>query len=232
MKRKSLLVLSLMILLTVPLGAQTEENRYIEVIGTSEMEIVPDEIHYIIEIKEYFEEEFDGVSKPLNYKTKVRLPQIEEQLRKMLSNIGIAEKAVRAQEVGEYWRKQRNEFLVAKELDITLKDFRKIDEIVKNIDTKGVNSMRIGTLKNKNITTYRQQAKVMALQAAHEKAALLVEALGKKLGSVIRIVEPQEGINQYSSSHVSNAYSSHAQSFDAFRTIKLNYSMIVRFEIE
>ena len=34
--------------------AATDEGRYIEVTGTSEVEIVPDEIHYIIEIKEYF----------------------------------------------------------------------------------------------------------------------------------------------------------------------------------
>ena len=40
--------------------AATDEGRYIEVTGTSEVEIVPDEIHYIIEIKEYFAEEFDA----------------------------------------------------------------------------------------------------------------------------------------------------------------------------
>ena len=38
------------------------DGRYIEVTGTSEIEIVPDRIHYIIEIREYFEEEFDGRS--------------------------------------------------------------------------------------------------------------------------------------------------------------------------
>ena len=45
-----------------PLPAQVGE-RYIEVTGTSEIEVVPDRIHYVIEIREYFEEEFDGVSK-------------------------------------------------------------------------------------------------------------------------------------------------------------------------
>ena len=49
-------------------------GRYIEVTGTSEVEIVPDEIHYIIEIKEYFAEEFDGKSKEEDYRTKVLGP--------------------------------------------------------------------------------------------------------------------------------------------------------------
>lgn len=64
--------------------AVTDEGRYIEVTGTSEVEIVPDEIHYIIEIKEYFAEEFDGKSKEEDYRTKVPLARIEEGLRKTL----------------------------------------------------------------------------------------------------------------------------------------------------
>lgn len=54
MKKKTLLLM--LMLVTLSLQAQTNE-RYIEVTGTSEIEIVPDKIHYIIEIREYFEEE-------------------------------------------------------------------------------------------------------------------------------------------------------------------------------
>ena len=54
------------------------DGRYIEVTGTSEIEIVPDRIHYIIEIREYFEEEFDGRSKPEKYRTKISLDRIEQ----------------------------------------------------------------------------------------------------------------------------------------------------------
>ena len=61
-----------------------EQFRYIEVTGTSEVEIIPDEIHFVIGIKEYFEEEFDGKSKPENYRTKVRIETIESQMRKAL----------------------------------------------------------------------------------------------------------------------------------------------------
>ena len=62
------------------LQAQEVNDRYIEVTGTSEIEIVPDKIHYLIEIREYFEEEFDGKSKSEEYRTKVPLGQIEQQL--------------------------------------------------------------------------------------------------------------------------------------------------------
>ena len=68
---KNKIFLSVICLLAVlSLQAQTNE-RYIEVTGTSEIEIVPDKIHYLIEIREYFKEEFDGKSKPEEYRTKV-----------------------------------------------------------------------------------------------------------------------------------------------------------------
>ena len=64
------------------------DGRYIEVTGTSEIEIVPDRIHYIIEIREYFEEEFDGRSKPEEYRTKISLDRIEQGLREVLHDAG------------------------------------------------------------------------------------------------------------------------------------------------
>lgn len=81
---KNKIFLSVICLLAVlSLQAQTNE-RYIEVTGTSEIEIVPDKIHYLIEIREYFKEEFDGKSKPEEYRTKVPLSEIEQGLREAL----------------------------------------------------------------------------------------------------------------------------------------------------
>lgn len=213
------------------LQAQEVNDRYIEVTGTSEIEIVPDKIHYLIEIREYFEEEFDGKSKSEEYRTKVPLGQIEQQLWKVLADVGILKEAVRTQEVGDYWRRQGQDFLVSKKYDITLTDFKQIDEIVKRIDTRGVNTMRIGELENKDMLVYHQKGKIEALKAAQRKATYLVEALGKKLGAVIRIVEDgNAGMSSFFSAQ-SNVRASDAVSFDGFRTIKKYYSMQVRFEI-
>ena len=221
--------MSAIFLLTVlSMQAQTNE-RYIEVIGTSEIEIVPDKIHYLIEIREYFEEEFDGKSKLEEYRTKVPLSEIEQGLMEVLGGAGVPQNAIRTQEVGDYWRQQGQDFLVSKKFDITLTDFNQINEIVKRIDTKGVYTMRIGELENNDMLAYHQKGKIEALKAAQRKAAYLVEALGKRLGGVIRIVEKDGG--NASPFVQSNVLSSDATSFDSFRTIKKNYSMLVRFEI-
>ena len=68
--KKGILLLSMLMLVTLSLQAQTSEH-YIEVTGTSEIEIMPDKIHYIIEIREYFKEEFEEWAKPEEYRTKV-----------------------------------------------------------------------------------------------------------------------------------------------------------------
>lgn len=226
--RIKVLLFAISLLATLSLQAQTNE-RYIEVTGTSEIEIVPDEIHYLIEIREYFKEEFDGKSKPEEYRTKVPLAEIEQGLREALANSGIPQNAIRTQEIGDYWRQQGQDFLVSKKFDITLTDFNQINEIVKRIDTKGIHTMRIGELENNDMLAYHQKGKIEALKAAQRKATYLVEALGKRLGEVIRIVEKDSG--NVSPFAQSNVMSSDAASFDNFRTIKKNYSMLVRFEI-
>ncbi len=226
--RIKVLLFAISLLATLSLQAQTN-GRYIEVTGTSEIEIVPDEIHYLIEIREYFKEEFDGKSKPEEYRTKVPLAEIEQGLREALANSGIPQNAIRTQEIGDYWRQQGQDFLVSKKFDITLTDFNQINEIVKRIDTKGIHTMRIGELENNDMPAYHQKGKVEALKAARRKATYLVEALGKRLGEVIRIVEKDSG--NVSPFAQSNVMSSDAASFDNFRTIKKNYSMLVRFEI-
>lgn len=226
--RIKVLLFAISLLSTLSLQAQTNE-RYIEVTGTSEIEIVPDEIHYLIEIREYFKEEFDGKSKPEEYRTKVPLSEIEQGLRGVLAEAGIPKNAIRTQEIGDYWQQQGQDFLVSKKFDITLTDFNQINEIVKRIDTKGIHIMRIGELENNDMLAYHQKGKIEALKAARRKATYLVEALGKRLGEVIRIVEKDSG---YASPFAqSNVMSSDAASFDNFRTIKKNYSMLVRFEI-
>ena len=218
-----------------------EKFRYIEVTGTSEVEIVPDEIHFVIGIKEYFEEEFDGVSKPEDYKTKVRIETIESQMRDALHSIGISDNDIRTQEVGDYWRERGMDFLIGKNLDITLHDFTMIDSIISVIDTRGVSSMRIGDMSHKDILKYHEQGKKDAVLAAKRKAEYMAEALGEKLGSVLSIVEHGGGTDYYtvvqnSKMRMEGAFgdtvAAAAPASDAFRTIKYTYSVTCRFALK
>ena len=69
MKTRFLLFAVFLLVCSTAFSQEADNAKYIEVTGTSEITLVPDEIHYLIEIKEYWEEEFDGKSKPENYRT-------------------------------------------------------------------------------------------------------------------------------------------------------------------
>lgn len=137
------------------------------------------------------------------------------------------------QEIGDYWRQKGKEFLIGKQLDIRFTDFEKINAVIKKIDTKGIESMRIGELKHKDLPNYRKQGKIEALKAAREKASYLVEAMGQKLGEVIRIVEPTSSyVSPYSLYQAQSNVSMGTAATEQYRVIKLRYEMTARFAIE
>ena len=217
------------------ISAQEDNNsRYIEVTGSSETEIIPDEIHFMITIKEYWQEEFEKKSKPEDYQTKVPVNEIEHNLMSALKQAGIAPSDIQTKEVGDYWRERGKDFLISKTFDIKVQNPDQINRIIQTVNTKGIQSMNIGELKNKDLQEYRKQGKIEALKAARQKADYLVAAMGQKLGNVLRIVEPEERSFSYfqPQSAMSNvAIPSYDSNPENFRTIKLRYQMTARFEI-
>ena len=217
------------------ISAQEDNNsRYIEVTGSSETEIIPDEIHFMITIKEYWQEEFEKKSKPEDYQTNVPVNEIEHNLMSALKQAGIAPSDIQTKEVGDYWRERGKDFLISKTFDIKLQNPDQINRIIQTVNTKGIQSMNIGELKNKDLQEYRKQGKIEALKAARQKADYLVAAMGQKLGNVLRIVEPEERSFSYfqPQSAMSNvAIPSYDSNPENFRTIKLRYQMTARFEI-
>ena len=214
-------------------NAQESDGKYIEVTGSSEIEVVPDEIHFLIQIKEYWQEEYTGKSNKEDFRTKVPLAMIEKDLRRSLRKIGIADDAIRTQEIGDYWRQRGKEFLIGKQLDIRLTDFEQINSIIRSVNTWGIESMRIGELKHKDLPMYRKQGKIEALKAAREKASYLVEAMGQELGEVIRIIEPVDNnISRYLPFQAQSNVSMGTAATEQYRVIKLRYEMTARFAIK
>ncbi len=235
---KTLIILFAIILTSGIARSQNTSNetiRFIEVTGSSELEIDPDEIRFEIGIEEYWKEEFEKKTEFKDYKTKVPIAEIESQLLADLAKIGIRKESIVVKEVGNYWRHRGKEFMISKQLEITLFDFKKVEEITNSIDTKGINFMVIMELKNKNMTEYRKQVKIEALKAAKAKADYLVQSLGKQVGEVISITEINEE-NRFlrSQSATSNTImaSPDNSSIDNVKKIKLRYEMQAKFEIK
>jgi uncharacterized protein len=114
------------IVLSFSLSAQEPDPvRYIEVRGSAETEVEPDEMVLYITIQEYWEEEFEKKKEPKDYRTKVPLAKIEDSVIKNLYKAGIEKEDVRVGSIGNYWREQGKEFLFSKQLQVKIDDFQK-----------------------------------------------------------------------------------------------------------
>ena len=122
--KKFFFILSWIFLLTTITAQNRNEEiiRFIDVTGSSEMEINPDEIRYTIHIQEYWKEEFEKRSKPEDYKTKVSIKVIEHELINNLTRIGISTNDITINEIGDFWREPGKDFLISKQLEIKLYD--------------------------------------------------------------------------------------------------------------
>jgi uncharacterized protein len=219
---------SLMILAQDPV-----QVRYIEVRGSAETEVEPDEMILYIGIQEYWEEEFEKKKEPKDYRTKVPLETIEDAVIKSLRKAGIEKEDVRVGSVGNYWREQGKEFLFSKQLEVKLSDFSKVNQLISLLDAKGIRNMNIGGFSHSDIDVIRKKIKSDALINAREKAAWMLESLGEELGEVLTVSEVNNGYNvPYKMESRMLAADGGMESIDQVQKITVSYEVDVKFRIK
>lgn len=224
----------LLAFLTLSVSAQLQEHiRYIEVRGTAETEVEPDEMVLYIGIQEYWEEEFEKKKEPKDYRTKVPLEKIEDSVIKSLRQAGIDKEDVRVGSIGNYWREQGKEFLFSKQLQVKVEDFSKVNQLVSLLDAKGIRSMNIGGFNRSDIEEIRKKIKTQALNNAKEKAGWMLESLGEELGEVLFVTEINDGYAvPYKAESRMMAADAGYESIDEVQKITVSYQVDVRFRIK
>lgn len=235
---KKLICLIIVFLSFVFVTAQNVTNtplRYIEVTGSSEMYVEPDEIILSIQLKEFWIEEFSTPNNPKKFKNKISIEELENDLYKTLAKIGIQKEQILINNIGNSWRSRGQELLFTKDYEISITNFAQIDSLFQLLNKKGVEYIYIKEFKNKQITEFRKQVKIMALQAAKDKATYLLESIGKNCGEVILIQEIEEYNNfNLRSNSISNYSegSSNEENSEKYRKIVLKYQIKAQFEIK
>ena len=181
--KKNILAALVTLLFIWPVQAQQPNQPIIEVTGSAELEIIPDEINVSVTLREY-----------LNDKKKVYLAEIEKEFRSVLDKLKIDTKQISLESVYgnydyDYKTNKRGEFLNAKVYRIKFADLEKYNQLVTMLDKKGIENVYISSTSHSKIEEYRRQVKVEALKAAKVKADLLLQALNKKTGEVMLIRE-------------------------------------------
>ncbi|MCU0469517.1 MAG: SIMPL domain-containing protein [Arcicella sp.] len=191
---KSLAISSLIIMKSFVMDAQQVVMekplvKKIEVTGSAEQEVLPDEIFVTISLREYFKDK--------DNKNKVDIMVLEKQLQKAVEEAGIPKENFTIGAMNgyrEWWGKKKpTSFLESKSYILKVPNLYKIDGIISKVDEKGVNFTNIDRYEFSKIEQLRKDIKIKALQAAKEKAKYLLEGIGEQLGEAIDIIEIDNG---------------------------------------
>jgi uncharacterized protein YggE len=159
--------------------------KKIEVAGSAEQEVLPDEIFVTVSLREYFKDK--------DNKNKVDIMVLEKQLQKAVEEARIPKESFAIGTINgyrEWWGKKKpTTFLESKIYVIKVPTLYKIDGIISKVDDKGIAYTNIDRYEFSRIEQLRKDIKIKALQAAKEKARYLLEGIGEQMGEALDIVE-------------------------------------------
>ena len=191
-------LISCMALLTAPSlsWADNPPPPLVTTTGNSEVKVVPDlaDLRFDIELR--------------NTNLKTALAQEAEKMSQLVAALkaaGIGERDLQTsqvtinpvyqQENGTYAETAKIAFFsVSQTVGCTLRDIQKITAITTRAIDAGANRVSGVTLRTSKLRQYRDQARVMAVKAAKEKALALAGELGSKVGKPHSITEQSSEI--------------------------------------
>jgi uncharacterized protein len=210
--------------------------KKIEVTGSAEQEVLPDEIFVTISLREYFKDK--------DNKNKIDIMVLEKQLQKAVEEAGIPKENFTIGTINgyrEWWGKKKpTTFLESKSYIIKVPNLYKIDGIISKVDDKGIAYTNIDRYEFSKIEQLRKDIKIKALQAAKEKAKYLLEGIGEQMGEALDIIEIDQSYSPqpvYSnmmmrSARVEVASDVMPESTVDVQKIKVRYEMKASFRIK
>ena len=228
--KKINLLLALSLLTTLAFGQEKfSDKKKIEVYGSAEMEVVPDELYFNITLKEYKEAG-----------KKIELNKLESQLAQAVQKARIAKENFQVENISGYnwdWKKKRSdEFLASKRFRLKVKDLKMMNDLLASLDDKGINHVNVTQYDHSQMEKFENELKLQALQNAKKKAQALLEGIDEELGGVLEIQEIRGGAPEiyYPSARSSLALAkaeSDYQSDVEFKSIQLASEIRAVFEI-
>lgn len=209
--------------------------KTINVTGSAEIELVPDEIYVNIDLREYQKKGED----------KKDLETIKTQFLQACKTIGLTDSAISIVSYTGYnnyyyWRKKKKapDMMASITYQVKFTNSKQMDALVEKLDDEATQNFVIARTSHSKINEYRKQLKIKAVQAAKEKAQYLAEAINEKAAEAITITEPQEFIQSdirsniaYSNAFAKDSAGDKAMEID-FKKIKIRYEVNAIFALK
>jgi hypothetical protein len=169
-----LVIISISCISCVAQVEETEEPRTIEVTGSAEMAVQPDEVELSI------------VLRTSSAKDK------KKEFLKILAEQGITEDKIVFESSNNYnwWWYYSNYYdnsvqRYTVSIDSTVDAMALMDKLKQ----PWIEQIRVSNRSNSKIEVYRKEVKIQAIKSAKEKAEYMLAALGEELGGVVAITE-------------------------------------------
>ncbi|MFA5329057.1 MAG: SIMPL domain-containing protein [Prolixibacteraceae bacterium] len=212
-------------------GLSTKEPSVIEVVGTADMEVIPDRIYIAFTLKERFEG-----------KKKIEIEDQEKNLKKGLMKLDIDLNDLQLADANSDFikiKRKKTDVIASKDYLLmvsTTSALAKVFDLLDEIDAFNATVQRVDHSK---IKEFKKEVKMQAVQDAKEKAGYLLSAIGETLGKPI-LIQERETYDEFQPLRksammpmVMDAESKEEALPElSFQKIKLKYSVFARFAIK
>ena len=237
-------ITTILFLLTVAFTAKTfgqtsadqkEEKPYIEVTGTAEKEVVPDEIYINIVIRERY-----------SGRDKITIDTQEENLKTALKTIGIdianlSLSDANADYVKVKW--QKKDVLTKKDFTLKVTNATTVRQVFLQLDKLEITDAYISKVNHSKIDSLKKEVRIIAIKAAKEKADYLLAAISEQTGKPLVVQEKDNSIIQTQGLNIRGGRSQGTEYFVdgvkvkdeeevQFQKIKIQSAMYVKFQIK
>lgn len=235
MKYSFILTLSLFFTTLVNGQVMNPFPKTIQVNGSAEMEIIPDQVYVHVLLKEY-EKKGQG---------KVNIEKIRDHFLKQYKAIGMHDSLISIVSYdgnqGDWmWKKKKRkeELYASVTYRIKFSGSKQMDELVNRMDDDATQSFQVVGTSHSKLQQFRKELKIDAVKSAKEKAMYLAQAIGENIGEAVTIDEPHEFYQPYAG--VSNKMRDAAMSVEAaealpdvdFMKIRLKYDVRAVFSLK
>lgn len=232
---KTIATTLLLVLLPLLGFSQLEKNfidqPYIEVTGKADMEVTPDEIFLKIRINE------------LDNKAKVTVEELEKMMMNTLLALNIdVEKNLTIVDFSSNFKSyllKRTAIMTSKEYQLKLSDGKTTAAVFAELEKIGISNISIEQVGHSKMEELQDQVKVLAIKAARDKAKMLAEGIDQTIGGALFVQELGNGyyprVQRAGNIMLKTYAGAEAEAVlpdIEFEKIKLEYSILVKFELK
>jgi uncharacterized protein YggE len=231
------IVILFFLLLNVSVFAQEtfKGEHFIEVTGTAQMEVDPNELYLFIRLREFEEN-----------RNKVQLEKLDQDFLAALKAAGIDKKnlalANAGSQLGKLGRKDKDAFR-EKSYEMKLSSAADLEKFLEKLEPVKVETLTLTKVTHSDLEKFKIDLKIKALQAAQTKAQSLLKAIGSEIGKPLMVrdwetepVQPMydQGLAnvRFKSAAADMAGEMPADDQVGFRKIKLRAQINAQFEIK